>query len=343
MAGLPNQESGSCFSVISMNSFSLAQLIGSILNPVPLARTVLTIMEYEDEVEKLRFENYDLKESLSMSAKDLLRLEEQIHTLKLELEVSKERCNINKREFHQHKQVITRLQSALDESYKKQKKLMHEGNREVMVFEEQLEQNQDLMDRVKQSRDKYMIKYQDATEQILKLKYDVLRLEDVAADAEISKRESAEEIMCLQYKVGKIQGLFTKKCEEFNHAQQYVVDLTQQVNKMQVDVTSAQDRIVFCENTVEYCSEENDLLQNELLKSQNEVQKYASDFECYRGTHLYPDEIVKHLNEQVYSLQFKLEEDNAELSLKNKEIQQLQNCLEEERQQINRNSRSFPI
>ena len=49
------------------------------------------VMKYEDQLEKLKLENNALSDSLSKNAQDLLRMEDQIHGLELELTISQEK------------------------------------------------------------------------------------------------------------------------------------------------------------------------------------------------------------------------------------------------------------
>ena len=46
-------------------------------------------MRYEDQVEKLKIENNTLSDTVQTNAGELLRQEEQIHALELELTISK--------------------------------------------------------------------------------------------------------------------------------------------------------------------------------------------------------------------------------------------------------------
>ena len=46
-------------------------------------------MRYEDQVEKLKIENNTLSDTVQTNAGELLRQEEQIHSLELELTISK--------------------------------------------------------------------------------------------------------------------------------------------------------------------------------------------------------------------------------------------------------------
>ncbi len=45
-------------------------------------------MRYEDQLEKLKVENSSLSASVQKNAADLLKLDEQIHALELELTIS---------------------------------------------------------------------------------------------------------------------------------------------------------------------------------------------------------------------------------------------------------------
>ena len=48
-------------------------------------------MKYEDQLEKLKLENNALSDSLSKNAQDMLRMEDQIQGLELELTISQEK------------------------------------------------------------------------------------------------------------------------------------------------------------------------------------------------------------------------------------------------------------
>ena len=51
-------------------------------------------MRYEDQVEKLKIENNTLSDTVQTNAGELLRQEEQIHALELELTISKVMKNV---------------------------------------------------------------------------------------------------------------------------------------------------------------------------------------------------------------------------------------------------------
>lgn len=48
-------------------------------------------MRYEDETEKLKMENSALSDSVARNAEQLVRLEEQLHQVELELAISQEK------------------------------------------------------------------------------------------------------------------------------------------------------------------------------------------------------------------------------------------------------------
>ena len=48
-------------------------------------------MKYEDQLEKMKMENNALSDTVQKNAQDLVRLEEQCHTLELELTISQEK------------------------------------------------------------------------------------------------------------------------------------------------------------------------------------------------------------------------------------------------------------
>ena len=51
-------------------------------------------MKYEDQAEKLKMENSALSDTVQANAAELLRQEEQIHELELELTISKVRLSV---------------------------------------------------------------------------------------------------------------------------------------------------------------------------------------------------------------------------------------------------------
>ena len=299
-----------------IENVSWSGIIAAIINPVPLARSILQKMRREEQLEYYRAEKERMMTTIHEVEDILVALGEEIKSDNFEPDFAFKKLQTMERKLNSKHILIENLTKELKEVENKQQWHSIEKGKEISMLELQLEESKYLLAGAESSRDRYIQECEERDDTIAKMQFEINNLTAAVHEHQEVIKINTHLMNQMQCNVLELEAqIKVKHGSIFEHG---TGDKTEEESAMKAkDILPVKEKKI--ENLQNILAQKNEDIKALNIYYEDQLKGKNKEIKALQNQGNYSKGMMAEAGEMIHSLKFELEEKKVELRLKEKQ------------------------